>query len=395
MGSFLDSLNKTTKKKSSSFLDSLKRPEVFASSYKIPEPIKDTSRSVMYERNLAPTTDPLKINKYVPTTPTRTVETKPFTTNSTGFGVSQDIKDQGLIVNQRKAEEKRISDERQAQAKIKLKEIDAQMKALRNKQTTTEEDKLYDDLRVERFDVQATAKPIQRGIFDAATSTIGKVLGVKDTKDLATGDISLTPNQETQLTESEQQLKESGKYKVGGIGTQLALTASQYSVINNALAGTKLGTKLTTALGSKFAANQAVDQLADRIIQAPNDWLPLIKGEKTWSQTMKDLALAVTIDAALNLVVGAKGGLDELNAKRLLKNTELADNVNKQLKNLPPEQAKTIQQELGLGEVSAKDYMKTQENLAKDIEVENYYKSFESKPITDTIQKKIFLPGLI
>ena len=98
----------------------------------------------------------------------------------------------------KQVEAKKVSDAKAKQDKAlaedRLKQIDDEMKVIRNKNIRMEPEdrKSYDNLRVERLQVQSVAKPVLRGIFDAATGKVGKVLGVEDTKDLATRDINLT-----------------------------------------------------------------------------------------------------------------------------------------------------------------------------------------------------------
>ena len=210
--------------------------------------------------------------------------------------------------------------ENKATAKDRLKQIDDEMKVIRNKPDTmsVENRKAYGDLATERLQVQATSKPFLRGVFDAATKMPDSLLGIKGTQDLATRGVDLTEEQKQNLSTSETKLKKSVPYNVGKIGTTFATTAAQYSTVNNFLAGTKIGDILVGALGSKFGATQAVDYIADRIVQAPEEWLPLIKGEKGLKDTFKTIFYDSAIDIAMNLVVGAKGGYDEFLANKKL-----------------------------------------------------------------------------
>ena len=248
------------------------------------------------------------------------------------------------------AEAKSISDKEKELDKLELKRIDDEMKRLRNKNIgnlSEVDQKVYDNLIVDRLDAQAKVKPIQRGIFDAATTGISNVLGFEDTKELGTKDIELTEAQEIRLSESEQELKESAGYKTGYLGTKFVGTAAQYGVVNSAIGSSKVGAWLTEKLGSKFVATQAVDLLADVIIQTPVEAMEIINSDGTLGDFAKKTAINRGVDIALNLLMGV--GSEVLQGKKALKaisdsgNAKMIDDV---IAKMTPEQSKLVRETL-------------------------------------------------
>lgn len=248
--------------------------------------------------------------------------------------------------------------------------------------------------------------------------------------------------------EAAQAAREQPGFGTGRVVGEIAKTASQYSVVGKLLAGTKLGATLASKLGTKFVADQAVDLLADRIVQAPNEWLPLIKGEKSWGETGIDIALATGLDVLLNIAVGSvidsasfKEAISKINILKksdpsiakivedAIAKSENADIIRKALEVETPkpkimspifeppkvtsfeeglkrfgagtkapelpllerlkrmQEPPDIKKELGLPSITKTDFAaKEGKAIADDIELERYYKQFEQP------KKELFEP---
>jgi hypothetical protein len=166
---------------------------------------------------------------------------------------------------------------------------------------------------------------------------------------------------------------------LGKTSGTIGATLAQYGAINKVLEGLGATTKLGQLLGgskpAKFVANQGVDLLADTLVQAPTETLDAIYNDKSLAEDAKQILTNRAIDVGMNLAIG---GSSEL-LKTIFKTDP--NTVRKSIDQLPPEQAKTIQQELGLDpSVTAQDIVKQSEDIARDIEIENFYKQFEKTP---------------
>lgn len=172
--------------------------------------------------------------------------------------------------------------------------------------------------------------------------------------------------------EVTQRIQEKEGFGEGKVVGELAKTFNQYGIVNKLLAGTKLGATLASKLGSEFIADQAIQQLADRIVQAPKDWLPLIKGEKNLPETGKSLVFSIAADALLNLVAGKIfGGVKK--AKAFSESSPEAARALEDAVAKHPN-AKTIQQELGLPEGT------TAKSFLEETQAEDYLRQFDTTP---------------
>lgn len=155
-----------------------------------------------------------------------------------------------------------------------------------------------------------------------------------------------------------------------------------------ASAGTKLVKPLitsATAKVGKLGATVLEGALVGTGITAGESAVPVAKGEKTLTQAAKDVGTGLVTGTAIDVgLYGlgkvAKPILAKIMAKQTLSQSEKVA-AAKQM-NVPVEEVETtIQRELGLSkETTAQDFMKQQEQVAKDIEAEQYMKSFEKDP---------------
>ncbi len=159
---------------------------------------------------------------------------------------------------------------------------------------------------------------------------------------------------------------------VGEVGKQLAL----YSTVGSALKGTKffadLGAKLGGGKVAQFTAGQIADLFIDAAIQTPQEVLR--------KETIEQIGWNRLLDVGINLGIGAGG--------EFFKSLKKADpqGLEQAIKELPADKARTIQQELGLpADTTAESFLKQQEGLAKEMQVEDYYKQFDKTPqqVTD------------
>lgn len=177
--------------------------------------------------------------------------------------------------------------------------------------------------------------------------------------------------------------KEVGSFDVGRTGTELATMAAQYGAVNKLIEGTALGAKLTSALGgsrlAKFGATQLADLTVDAIVQTPREVLQAVRKKESLGEFAKGYGVNRLVDVAFNAAIG--GASEGLKALFKTSDPDVLKAVDDQLKNADDTTRKTIQEELGLTkETTAQDFLKQQENLAKDIEVENYYRQFDKTP---------------
>ena len=196
-----------------------------------------------------------------------------------------------------------------------------------------------------------------------------------------------------------QQARETPEFKQGFVGGKILGTAAQYQAVNAALGATKFGGWLTSKLGSQFAANQAVDLVADRIVQAPQEWIPLLKGEKDLGETFWNLAGNTAIDIGLNLVIGrlsdAKGfqeafqGKEVTNLKKVIE--ELGDDGRQialnRIKQLDPAQASKVSDVLGLNTIKTQDRA-----LTEGLEVNPFKQSVEPAKIDGDLSTTVDIP---
>lgn len=124
-------------------------------------------------------------------------------------------------------------------------------------------------------------------------------------------------------------------------------------------------------IANPFLRNQATDLLVDNIAQTPATITKGIAEGKGIGGIAKDIGKQNTVDALMNLTIG---GLGEI-AKRFGPDMIKKFKVGK----VTPQEATDIIKELNLPKgTTPETFLKEMETLAKDIEVENYYKSFET-----------------
>lgn len=361
MASFRDRLNQRTggtTTKSGSFRDRLKeRVETEETDERSVTTGETTLRAI--PRATTRVQGPQLPERITPTEPTVPTETRTILGSDVQVP-SREFTTQATEQKKREAEEqKRLSKIN----KIKMDDIQTEIQQLTRKFKKTPEDiQKVKDLSTEFNRLQIEAKPGSLGFIEALP-----FVGTKFEKGLeATSGVQ---------PETFEEAREKPGFKRGFIASKIFTSAAQYSAVNTALAGSKLGTTLANKLGSAFVADQAVDFLADRIVQAPDEWLPLLKGERNLSETAKNLAINSAVDVALNLAIG--GSYEGL---KKLRNTGDVD-VVKQVD-------KTIQQELGLPEgTTAKEFLEQQakefegiQPARPDPEVETFFKEFDKTP---------------
>ena len=142
----------------------------------------------------------------------------------------------------------------------------------------------------------------------------------------------------------------------------------------------------TKKLASATAKRVAEGAIVGTTAEATQIVKPLITGEITPTQASKQLATGAAVGGAIDVGFGvlskiAKPILSKIKAGQVLSQAEKAT-AAKQM-NVPVEEVDTlIQRELGLPkETTAQDFMRQQEQVAKDIQVDEYYKQFEEPTV--------------
>lgn len=164
------------------------------------------------------------------------------------------------------------------------------------------------------------------------------------------------------------------------IAGRLIGTAIQYATVSKAIAPLIKTAGLTGA--KAFAARQGADLLVDNIVQLPGEVIDSIKNDQTLGEDAKDIAIRNVIDIGFNALIGIP---EMVKLYRTAKQSGVADEVLQgAVDSLPDATRRTIQQELGIEEgVTAQQFLKEQEQVAKDIQAEQIFKQFETDPIKD------------
>jgi len=262
------------------------------------------------------------------------------------------------------------------------------------KQTQSEIDRVR-ELNQEFLRSQAREKPFGAGIAKGITAGVQPKLLEK---------IS-TP----ETTEAFKEAEKTTPFKVGEVLGKAGLYGGAYSLGGGAITG---GAAPSLGAGGVGAATGTLaPTLSQRLaVSAGTGALGTLTGELAKDVTIgtgigaieaatggrnvgQEIAENVTFDIVANLVFAGAGkvikGLSELRqsgateqvAKQLNIDAKKADKLIDTVVKKNPDIAK----ELGLEGVSAEDFLKTQERVAKDIEVEEYYKQFDKTPqqVTD------------
>jgi hypothetical protein len=164
-----------------------------------------------------------------------------------------------------------------------------------------------------------------------------------------------------------------------GLG-EVGKIASTYGVANKLTAGTKFGQSLVSKLPQKYQTTASIvlaDQIVDNVAQAPENIVNIIDKDTTLAEDAKNILYQNVLDLFINTgIAGAGAYIKSLKAK---------PQVIEQLAKESPQQLEQvikanpdIAKELGLEGVTAKDFLKESENIAKEIEIDNYYKQFET-----------------
>lgn len=122
-----------------------------------------------------------------------------------------------------------------------------------------------------------------------------------------------------------------------------------------------------------FGIKQLSDLAVDNIVQLPNEILTAIREDKTIPQAAADIGKRNVVDMVFNAVVGIGDLRKAIREMKAVGDPVVDEAINQSFK--------TIQEELGLPkDMTAEQFMKDQEILAKELEIEDYYKQFEVEP---------------
>jgi len=156
--------------------------------------------------------------------------------------------------------------------------------------------------------------------------------------------------------------------RVGQI-ENIAGMMTQYAGVSSALRPALQKIGLTGLKG--FGAKQLTDLAIDNIVQLPREILDAIKQDKTIPQFVADTRKRNVVDAVFNAVLGI-GDLRQAMREMKAVGDPIVDEAVSQ-------SFKSIQEELGLPkDMTAEQFLKEQEQVAKDVEIEEFFKQFET-----------------